>query len=180
MDSVGCSIIENPELKSTRRLWGFNISMLKTLYSKSRYNQSHACLCVRPQVGDLWLTDKCTESCTCNPGGEVRCEDHSCNSNSLCDLDKNGNRYCRPTGEFERLQTLINKQSNKSDCGFWPWILPFPTIVRVQSVQHLWGSSLPNIRWLQASLPRFRHLWTCSGSQPVELPDAPGGERKER
>uniref|UniRef100_A0A3B4FS14 VWFD domain-containing protein n=1 Tax=Pundamilia nyererei TaxID=303518 RepID=A0A3B4FS14_9CICH len=52
-------------------------------------------------VGDLWLTDKCTESCTCNPGGEVRCEDHSCNSNSLCDLDKNGNRYCRPT-EFNQ------------------------------------------------------------------------------
>ncbi|XP_039903133.1 zonadhesin, like [Simochromis diagramma] len=52
-------------------------------------------------VGDLWLTDKCSESCTCNPGGEVRCEDHSCNSNSLCDLDKNGNRYCRPT-EFNQ------------------------------------------------------------------------------
>ncbi|XP_019212039.1 zonadhesin [Oreochromis niloticus] len=52
-------------------------------------------------VGDLWLTDKCTESCTCKPGGEVRCEDHSCNSNSLCDLDKNGNRYCRPT-EFNK------------------------------------------------------------------------------
>ncbi|KAL4006244.1 lactase-phlorizin hydrolase [Sarotherodon galilaeus] len=52
-------------------------------------------------VGDLWLTGKCTESCTCKPGGEVRCEDHSCNSNSLCDLDKNGNRYCRPT-EFNQ------------------------------------------------------------------------------
>ncbi|XP_030578939.1 IgGFc-binding protein-like [Archocentrus centrarchus] len=47
-------------------------------------------------VGDLWLTDKCSESCTCNPGGEITCEDHSCNSNSVCALDKYGNLYCKP------------------------------------------------------------------------------------
>ncbi|KAM9718275.1 zonadhesin, like isoform 2-T2 [Menidia menidia] len=52
-------------------------------------------------VGDSWLTDKCVESCTCNPGGQITCENHSCNPNSVCALDKYGDLYCQPT-KFDR------------------------------------------------------------------------------
>ncbi|XP_053199886.1 zonadhesin, like [Scomber japonicus] len=52
-------------------------------------------------VGDSWLTDTCTASCTCNLGGKITCRDHSCNSNSLCGLDKYGDVYCNPT-KFEK------------------------------------------------------------------------------
>ncbi|XP_051285542.1 zonadhesin, like isoform X2 [Dicentrarchus labrax] len=48
-------------------------------------------------VGDSWLTDKCADSCTCNLGGKITCKDHSCNSNSVCALDKYGDLYCKPT-----------------------------------------------------------------------------------
>ncbi|XP_018526611.1 zonadhesin, like isoform X3 [Lates calcarifer] len=48
-------------------------------------------------VGDSWLTDKCADSCTCNLGGKITCKDHSCNSNSVCALDKYGDFYCKPT-----------------------------------------------------------------------------------
>ncbi|XP_068569750.1 zonadhesin, like [Cebidichthys violaceus] len=48
-------------------------------------------------VGDSWLTDKCTDLCTCNLGGKIMCKDHSCNSNSVCGLDKYGDVYCKPT-----------------------------------------------------------------------------------
>ncbi|XP_029931628.1 zonadhesin, like [Myripristis murdjan] len=47
-------------------------------------------------VGDSWLTDKCTEQCTCDLGGKITCKDHHCKSNSVCDLDKYGDRYCKP------------------------------------------------------------------------------------
>ncbi|KAM9314092.1 zonadhesin, like [Pholidichthys leucotaenia] len=47
-------------------------------------------------AGDSWLKDNCTESCTCNPGGEIVCQDHSCNSDSGCALDKFGDFYCQP------------------------------------------------------------------------------------
>ncbi|TMS02031.1 Zonadhesin [Larimichthys crocea] len=48
-------------------------------------------------VGDSWLTDKCVETCTCNLGGKIICKDHSCNSNSVCALDKYGDFYCKPS-----------------------------------------------------------------------------------
>ncbi|KAM4714652.1 zonadhesin, like [Anableps anableps] len=48
-------------------------------------------------VEDSWLTDKCAESCTCNLGGEITCKNHSCNSDSVCTLDKYGDLYCQPT-----------------------------------------------------------------------------------
>ncbi|KAJ0055940.1 hypothetical protein NL108_016698 [Boleophthalmus pectinirostris] len=47
-------------------------------------------------VGDSWLTDKCTESCQCLVGGTVTCKPHSCGDNTLCDLDKYGDLYCKP------------------------------------------------------------------------------------
>ncbi|KAM4564936.1 zonadhesin, like [Fundulus diaphanus] len=52
-------------------------------------------------MGDSWLTDKCAKSCTCNLGGKITCNDHSCNSNSVCALDKYGDIYCQPT-KFDR------------------------------------------------------------------------------
>ncbi|KAL7374402.1 hypothetical protein ABVT39_000053 [Epinephelus coioides] len=48
-------------------------------------------------VGDTWLTDKCADSCTCNLGGKITCKDHTCNSNSVCALDKYGDLFCKPT-----------------------------------------------------------------------------------
>ncbi|KAJ0006358.1 hypothetical protein NQD34_013631 [Periophthalmus magnuspinnatus] len=48
-------------------------------------------------VGDSWLTNKCTASCECLLGGTVSCKDHSCGANSLCELDKYGDLYCKPT-----------------------------------------------------------------------------------
>ncbi|XP_070710573.1 zonadhesin, like [Pempheris klunzingeri] len=48
-------------------------------------------------VGDTWLTDKCDDLCTCNLGGKITCKDHSCDSNSVCALDKYGDLYCKPT-----------------------------------------------------------------------------------
>ncbi|XP_019955619.2 zonadhesin, like [Paralichthys olivaceus] len=48
-------------------------------------------------VGDSWLTDKCADSCICNPGGSITCKVHSCNSNSVCALDRNGDLYCKPS-----------------------------------------------------------------------------------
>ncbi|CAN9509807.1 unnamed protein product [Ophioblennius macclurei] len=61
------------------------------------------CGCLSPDgeyhdVGDSWLTDKCTESCDCNLGGTITCKDHSCESNAVCELDKHGDLYCKPTG----------------------------------------------------------------------------------
>nr|XP_043877413.1 IgGFc-binding protein-like isoform X6 [Solea senegalensis] len=52
-------------------------------------------------VGDSWLTGKCADSCTCKPGGKITCVDHTCNSNSICALDKDGDLYCKPT-KFDR------------------------------------------------------------------------------
>ncbi|XP_033465892.2 zonadhesin, like isoform X3 [Epinephelus lanceolatus] len=48
-------------------------------------------------VGDTWLTDKCADSCICNLGGKITCKDHTCNSNSVCALDKYGDLFCKPT-----------------------------------------------------------------------------------
>ncbi|CAL1590396.1 unnamed protein product [Knipowitschia caucasica] len=49
------------------------------------------------EVGDSWLTDKCSESCHCLMGGSISCKDFSCGTNTLCDLDKYGDLYCKPT-----------------------------------------------------------------------------------
>ncbi|CAF91217.1 unnamed protein product, partial [Tetraodon nigroviridis] len=48
-------------------------------------------------VGDTWLTDKCGQSCTCNIGGKITCKDHTCGSNSVCELDKYGDYICKPS-----------------------------------------------------------------------------------
>ncbi|KAM4612410.1 zonadhesin, like [Polymixia lowei] len=48
-------------------------------------------------LGDTWLTDKCADQCVCNLGGAITCKDYKCNANSVCDLDKFGDRYCKPT-----------------------------------------------------------------------------------
>ncbi|XP_029944228.1 zonadhesin, like [Salarias fasciatus] len=61
------------------------------------------CGCLSPDgeyydVGDSWLTDECTELCECNAGGTITCEDHRCQSNAVCELDKSGELYCKPTG----------------------------------------------------------------------------------
>lgn len=58
------------------------------------------------QVGDSWLTDKCASSCKCNLGGQITCKDHSCDSNSLCTLDKYGDLYCKPTSESTTLNSF--------------------------------------------------------------------------
>ncbi|CAL8241748.1 unnamed protein product [Merluccius merluccius] len=47
-------------------------------------------------VGDSWLTDKCSRQCTCALGGQVSCKAHNCHSNSVCDLDKYGDTSCKP------------------------------------------------------------------------------------
>ncbi|KAK5876154.1 hypothetical protein CesoFtcFv8_027151 [Champsocephalus esox] len=48
-------------------------------------------------VGDSWLTDKCTDMCTCDLGGKITCKAQTCNSNSVCALDKYGDVYCKPS-----------------------------------------------------------------------------------
>ncbi|TNM93378.1 hypothetical protein fugu_001554 [Takifugu bimaculatus] len=49
-------------------------------------------------VGDSWLTDKCSQSCTCNVGGAITCKDFMCNENSVCEPDKDGDYICKPSG----------------------------------------------------------------------------------
>lgn len=69
-------------------------------------------MCVFVQVGDLWLTYNCTKSCTCNPGGNITCDDHSCSSDSECSPDKYGNLSCKPTSEST---TLVHLNDFKRD-----------------------------------------------------------------
>lgn len=63
------------------------------------------------QVGDSWLTENCDESCSCNLGGQITCEDHSCNDNSVCGPDKYGDIQCQPTSESTDTNTIS---------VFWP------------------------------------------------------------
>lgn len=58
-------------------------------------------------MGDSWLTDKCVESCKCERGGKINCKDHSCHAESVCDLDKYGNIYCRPASELTSLCDIM-------------------------------------------------------------------------
>lgn len=55
----------------------------------------------------------------------------------------------------------------------------FIILSRVRQLQHLRGSSLPNIWWFHPSLSGSLHLRPYSGPQPAELPVAPGGEGEE-
>ncbi|XP_070814330.1 zonadhesin, like [Chaetodon trifascialis] len=48
-------------------------------------------------MGDSWLTEKCADLCTCGSAGKITCDDHSCDSNTLCEPDKYGDLYCKPT-----------------------------------------------------------------------------------
>ncbi|XP_015254741.1 PREDICTED: zonadhesin-like [Cyprinodon variegatus] len=67
-------------------------------------------------VEDTWLTDNCEKTCTCNSGGNIICKDHSCNSNSVCSLDKYGDRYCQPA-KFDRC-TISGDPHHRTFDGF--------------------------------------------------------------
>ncbi|KAK2852096.1 hypothetical protein Q5P01_008372 [Channa striata] len=67
-------------------------------------------------VDDSWLTDKCAELCTCNVGGNISCQGHSCGSNSVCDLDKYGELFCRPT-KFDKC-TIFGDPHYRTFDGF--------------------------------------------------------------
>ncbi|XP_058252073.1 zonadhesin, like isoform X1 [Hemibagrus wyckioides] len=47
-------------------------------------------------VGDSWLTEHCDQKCTCSQGGVLSCKNFQCSSSSVCALDNNGERYCKP------------------------------------------------------------------------------------
>ncbi|XP_052417115.1 zonadhesin, like isoform X9 [Carassius gibelio] len=47
-------------------------------------------------VGDSWISDHCEQRCSCSLGGVLSCTSFECNDNSICDLDSNGDRYCKP------------------------------------------------------------------------------------
>lgn len=59
-------------------------------------------------MGDSWLTDKCSQSCICNVGGGITCKDHTCSSNSVCDLDKDGDFICKPSSESYQKWNLFH------------------------------------------------------------------------
>ncbi|KAJ8338240.1 hypothetical protein SKAU_G00372060 [Synaphobranchus kaupii] len=64
------------------------------------------CGCVDPSgeyhdVGDSWLNDHCNSQCSCTLGGILSCRPFECRSNSICSLDKEGVRYCKPE-RFEK------------------------------------------------------------------------------
>ncbi|KAM8881606.1 zonadhesin, like [Synchiropus picturatus] len=52
-------------------------------------------------AGDSWLTNKCAESCSCKPGNNIECNTHRCAPETVCDLDKDGELYCKPA-KFDR------------------------------------------------------------------------------
>uniref|UniRef100_A0A3B4UYF2 Zonadhesin, like n=1 Tax=Seriola dumerili TaxID=41447 RepID=A0A3B4UYF2_SERDU len=83
----------------------------------------HECGCVDSDgeyhdVGDSWLTDKCAESCVCNLGGKITCKDHSCKSNSVCALDKDGDLYCKPTSESHITCSISGDPHHRTFDGF--------------------------------------------------------------
>ncbi|XP_029382830.1 zonadhesin, like [Echeneis naucrates] len=92
-------------------------------------------------VGDLWLTDKCSDSCVCNRGGKITCTDHKCNSNSVCTLDKDGDLYCKPT-KFDRCSISGDPHYRTFD-GFTHHFQGPYTYVLTQS--HNLQSSLPSL-----------------------------------
>ncbi|XP_069753664.1 IgGFc-binding protein-like isoform X1 [Narcine bancroftii] len=49
-------------------------------------------------VGEIWLTQHCTQVCICKEGGEINCSAHGCELNEVCSLKRNGQYICRPTG----------------------------------------------------------------------------------
>ncbi|KPP67350.1 zonadhesin-like [Scleropages formosus] len=59
------------------------------------------CGCLDPNgeyhdVGDSWLTDHCEQRCSCSLGGILSCSQFKCSENSICTLDKDGIRLCKP------------------------------------------------------------------------------------
>ncbi|KAL2079742.1 hypothetical protein ACEWY4_025486 [Coilia grayii] len=52
-------------------------------------------------VGDSWVTDNCAKKCSCTVGGVLKCEAFKCSDKSICALDKDGERYCKPEN-FDR------------------------------------------------------------------------------
>ncbi|XP_069042968.1 zonadhesin, like [Lepisosteus oculatus] len=47
-------------------------------------------------VGDSWLNDHCERRCSCTPGGVLNCVAFQCSEKSVCALDSEGIRYCKP------------------------------------------------------------------------------------
>ncbi|XP_051569103.1 IgGFc-binding protein-like [Myxocyprinus asiaticus] len=47
-------------------------------------------------VGDSWITDRCDQKCSCSLGGVLSCKPFECDDSSICALDKDGDRYCKP------------------------------------------------------------------------------------
>ncbi|XP_051561427.1 zonadhesin, like [Myxocyprinus asiaticus] len=47
-------------------------------------------------VGDSWITDHCDQRCSCSLGGVLSCKTFECDDSSICALDNNGDRYCKP------------------------------------------------------------------------------------
>ncbi|KAK1797051.1 hypothetical protein P4O66_008443, partial [Electrophorus voltai] len=47
-------------------------------------------------VGDSWVTEHCDRKCACTLGGVLSCKEFQCSSSSVCALDKDGERYCKP------------------------------------------------------------------------------------
>ncbi|XP_053089075.1 zonadhesin, like isoform X2 [Pangasianodon hypophthalmus] len=47
-------------------------------------------------VGDSWVTEHCDQKCTCSQGGVLSCKDFQCSSSSVCALNNDGERYCKP------------------------------------------------------------------------------------
>ncbi|XP_008303994.1 zonadhesin, like, partial [Stegastes partitus] len=92
-------------------------------------------------VGDSWLTDKCAESCKCHSGGEIKCKDHKCKSNSLCTLDKYGDLQCQPT-EFSTCRVAGDPHHRTFD-GFTHHFQGPYTYVLTQTNDELDDSLLP-------------------------------------
>ncbi|XP_048883722.1 IgGFc-binding protein-like [Brienomyrus brachyistius] len=60
-----------------------------------------SCGCVDPDgeyhdVGDSWLNEHCDEKCNCLLGANLTCKPFKCSEHSICALDKDGIRSCRP------------------------------------------------------------------------------------
>lgn len=71
-------------------------SVLYLWYRVNHHGQSSCCVL---QVGDSWVTEHCDQKCTCSLGGVLSCKAFQCSSRSVCALNSDGERYCKPEGE---------------------------------------------------------------------------------
>ncbi|XP_077357677.1 IgGFc-binding protein-like isoform X2 [Festucalex cinctus] len=94
-------------------------------------------------VGDSWLTAKCVSRCTCKLGGNVTCTKHSCDSNSVCDLDKYGDVYCKPT-KFDKCSVAGDPHYRTFDGFTHHFQGPYTYILTADYQQP--QSSLPSLR----------------------------------